>query len=550
MIIYANVFKVVGSECREEILKAVGTWTKEKLGYGLLPTNLARDYVKKGEFLSFDRTRKIPSVLKIFRAQLNNTESFSWTLSHPDDTESRRTWITELGMRSIGDETEFSCVTRCEDSTQVKLAAPPSTQPKVVGLIFNNLNENNSISFHSSVSGRQARYLKSDLKPLRDFLREIENPERRHPIVLFSQPFDRPDFYKADFIQSRLFGLAQVVVIDDYADSYRLRMELGDKYSAWNGSINIISPPNRSGRIWTRFALLDEVYSWGGTTQDTARSLLTLLASGSNLATIRRAIRPERVIQDALRAAIESKSLADGSASEEELDALKFNYDRVTQEAAEWKDLIDNEMQILADDIRQKDDEIEKKDAEIWQLKSRLDVIEGQLNQRQASSKSGVPISILEEIIPLLGPPNRITPSLCLKLIEATFPDKVVVLKSAIDSAEQSEGFRFGERLLNLLYRLVAIWPDRLANGGDSAARQVFGKDEYSAQESETVKKSKDLSAYRTFSYDGTDILMLRHLRIGVADSVAETIRVHFHWDANLEQIIIGYCGPHLPLRQ
>jgi hypothetical protein len=39
---------------------------------------------------------------------------------------------------------------------------------------------------------------------------------------------------------------------------------------------------------------------------------------------------------------------------------------------------------------------------------------------------------------------------------------------------------------------------------------------------------------------------MLRHLKIGVGDDLTKTIRVHFHWDADREKIVIGHCGEHL----
>ena len=50
----------------------------------------------------------------------------------------------------------------------------------------------------------------------------------------------------------------------------------------------------------------------------------------------------------------------------------------------------------------------------------------------------------------------------------------------------------------------------------------------------------------RTFAYEGEQIEMVRHLKIGIEANVAKTIRVHFYWDAKREKIVIGYCGEHL----
>ena len=50
----------------------------------------------------------------------------------------------------------------------------------------------------------------------------------------------------------------------------------------------------------------------------------------------------------------------------------------------------------------------------------------------------------------------------------------------------------------------------------------------------------------RAFNYEGETVEMFRHLKIGVGDDATRTIRVHFHWDADREKIVIGYCGEHL----
>jgi hypothetical protein len=39
---------------------------------------------------------------------------------------------------------------------------------------------------------------------------------------------------------------------------------------------------------------------------------------------------------------------------------------------------------------------------------------------------------------------------------------------------------------------------------------------------------------------------MWQQLKIGVKDSVNHTLRVHFHWDADLQQVVTGHCGKHL----
>jgi hypothetical protein len=71
----------------------------------------------------------------------------------------------------------------------------------------------------------------------------------------------------------------------------------------------------------------------------------------------------------------------------------------------------------------------------------------------------------------------------------------------------------------------------------------VFGSS-FAARESKTL--SKDGKTRRTFKYNGEDVEMMQHLKIGTADNAADTLRIHFHWDAAAQLIVIGYCGPHL----
>jgi hypothetical protein len=135
-----------------------------------------------------------------------------------------------------------------------------------------------------------------------------------------------------------------------------------------------------------------------------------------------------------------------------------------------------------------------------------------------------------------------------LRVVQAQYPERVVVLPSAWRSAKGSAGFDRGTRVLALLLDLVTTYVDRLeAGGGDAEARRLFGS-AYAATEASggTNVRARKL---RTFVYGGREVLMLQHLKIGVKDSANETWRCHFMWDAASRVIVIGHCGPHLDLR-
>lgn len=102
-----------------------------------------------------------------------------------------------------------------------------------------------------------------------------------------------------------------------------------------------------------------------------------------------------------------------------------------------------------------------------------------------------------------------------------------------------------GSRLQKLLVTLGTEYYEALAGKGDSEARRVFSSSEYSACESETVR-SGGLGRLREFSYNGEQIRIEQHLKIGVAADTAKTLRCYFAWFADEQRIVVGVCGEHL----
>lgn len=138
------------------------------------------------------------------------------------------------------------------------------------------------------------------------------------------------------------------------------------------------------------------------------------------------------------------------------------------------------------------------------------------------------------------------TPSLetSLRVIERMFPERVIVLDSAYESARDSETFIHRKKAFDLLWILSTSYWRSLAMGeGDVKARQPFGNS-YAAKESGTLSSAG--RKRRTFIVDGNPIEMFKHLKIGVKDSRSETLRVHFEWLAESKRVIIGHCGGHL----
>ncbi|MFM8935756.1 MAG: hypothetical protein ACKOE9_02055, partial [Vulcanococcus sp.] len=81
--------------------------------------------------------------------------------------------------------------------------------------------------------------------------------------------------------------------------------------------------------------------------------------------------------------------------------------------------------------------------------------------------------------------------------------------------------------------------PDRIAG-------QIFGGSSYAPRESQTIESNTQARRARTFTYQGKTVEMWQHLKIGAKDSESRTLRIHFCWDEELGQVVIGHCGKHL----
>jgi hypothetical protein len=134
-----------------------------------------------------------------------------------------------------------------------------------------------------------------------------------------------------------------------------------------------------------------------------------------------------------------------------------------------------------------------------------------------------------------------------LRSVAILYRDRIEVLDSAYSSARLADKAKFEhvDRVVEMLNKLARDYWNVLAQGGsDQQAKEVFGKYGYAANDKMVSTEGRNA---RTFTYKGRKILMERHLRYGLKESPAHTIRIHFEWLADELKIVIGHCGEHLP---
>ena len=359
----------------------------------------------------------------------------------------------------------------------------------------------------------------------------LYKPDRRLPVVIVSVDDQGGAQIDLDRLSNRLSGTAHLRCLA-IEPSFELTRAVGKRMSTFNGAVRIYMP-----------ALEQE-------SEDPFQHPLWLApASGQNPRVLNQAASrvlplgfrdPEgdaRFWRVGLLRQATSRLIADtatGSREEQldaEITALKLE-GSVLLEAAKAAEAL---MYEEASKSNYAQAEVEKLQEENYTLRERLRTVPMNAAGSVANLLEDDVFSVFEQ-----------SPSLesSLRIVSSLFPERVVVLQSAYESARDSYGFVHRKKAFGLLWSLCTDYWNALSSGeGDVTARQCFGAS-YAAKEASKISAAG--RKRRTFHYDGGEMLMEKHLKIGVADNKTETLRVHFEWSGDSKSIVIGHCGGHL----
>jgi hypothetical protein len=140
--------------------------------------------------------------------------------------------------------------------------------------------------------------------------------------------------------------------------------------------------------------------------------------------------------------------------------------ERYFGEIVEENASLEAELSRYKDDLEDTQDDLRVKDFQIQSLKDRLS---------RAGSGNGGGFNP-DALLKLASRRDDPSPLESIEIIEQVYGDRCIVLESARNSAKRMTRFIYGRDLLDLLIRLVTTYRDALMDGGDSKARQVFGK--------------------------------------------------------------------------
>ena len=541
MQVYANAFAVLGDTADKVCLQAIHGWLKQQIDIEIGLNELVVPNTWQG------RRNEKGSWLRSYICEEEDRSLYSWRLKHGDDSVPGRQWTVEIGLTILPDQSEFSCsIQTDEQSTEVFEKVTPS-RPRLIGYLLSNIDGNPNVDTDPSTPGRQIKRLGGSADEYRAFLNEIQNPDRTFPLVMVSPSRAGGYLINREHLQDQLFGLAQVVEVAEQCDSYEMEAILGRHWSAWDGAVNVIRTAHPSGRIFGNPILSDQILAQGETQHLRIAHILGKVTHNTNIPRLRMQLNPEVVLHRANRNRFQQRldELREktGDASSEQIDQL---WEQLIEFDEKQRELLERNEQLELS-LLQANEEKQALDHEIRRLKyhSRYSGVEFDKSKEDGYETGLMPSELALSLVAENAEPS---PEDALELIATGYPKAVIVLPSARESAEHLVDFQHGRRLFDMLRRLVTEYRDKLKEGGDAGARGVFTPNEYAARESETVMNSPQHLASREFTYKGRKVPMLRHLKIGKADDERKTIRVHFKWDSDAEKIVIGYCGPHLPV--
>ncbi len=532
MLVYCNHIPLSASAGLNDVLQPVAKWLSRKLRRTISPDALRRggDIHRKDGWSvrSLVAVDQFPHLLSI-------------ELVHPDSAVKGRRWHTEIGFqqRADGADVEITVLVQTSEvSTRVTEPVQPGAPTFVADVLGN-------CQVSSAAVGGAVRQLSDN--DSEGFRYVVLDPARENPLVVVSPTREGKYLVDTTMLAQLLIGIAEVVVISPETDTFWLARSVGADFVPYLGAVKIIFPSGSIGHPTVRTSTAEDFSQASHDARDAARELFSLVLHRTNVPLSWRHVGPERVRKESLSRELDRRRVA-AIASGDVATYSKFLEDYIKEQEQTVKKLIEDNASISGslESAQRLAEEAER------QLKAKNDALKLQL-ERAGADTSDNPyapedLDVVADTISIVlrRPP---TPEECLRLIEHLYRSRVEILPEAWTSARDSAEFNDGPKLFGLLRSLATdYWSSLSAGKPDQEARQVFGK-AYAAKESETVLGKKEAKRKRTFRFAGEEFVMEKHLKIGVKDSVAETIRVHFEWMAERRRILIGHCGPHIPFK-
>lgn len=535
--IYAVELKFDGAYGLDPVLEQVSSWfvkkMKRKMSIGDLPGG-------NSQLTISDQKLLVSKCLSARSAQI------AIRFTHPDEAVKKRRWITEIGITK-GDSDgpiAFSLLLRTqEDSPIAGLRPLETTRPWLIEQLV--------AKCHPLPSTVGLKLRKVPVAKLAELAALIADPRRKHALAIVSATPMGNYLLSTEKLQGYCVGLAECVELASSIPADRLRKSLPPGTAPWDGALNLVFPSVRSTRgpglfIPSHKFTPPDFETMEKNSQDPARKILEAVAHRTNSQHAGKAISIEAVQLLNIRLSLDTKrKLAGETGGQKEFIKLLEEYQLTLEGDIKMKTAAIAELNEALEEERYKVEEREEEHKEeLRAATAKAEVFQAAANQMATRTTGDVAKELSDSVAAALL--DKPTLEQALRTLLVAYPDRLVILEPAWNSAKDSECFKHQSASWDLLKKLSGEYWESLAGGtGDHEARKIFGT-KFVATDSDKVENNQRARQLRTFIYKGKPIQMFKHLRLGVKDSAAETLRVYFEWDPADKKIVIGHCGEHL----
>jgi hypothetical protein len=531
MLVYSAVLSFDAARGLDPLLEVVARWLNRKTREVVPPAGLHG---------SGERRFRDGSRIETWHTPSGDPALHAMRYTHADKDVSGRQWVTEIGLRYLKQGREIECtvlVSTNDISTRVTAAVQASRPLFVADLLT-------ACAPTPRTCG--LRLIRLDATSASDFRYLLFDADRHYPLIVVSPTATGDYLVDLERLRALVAGVAEVVQIPAGTDTFAVGYAVGREYAAWLGGANVVFPPWR-GRpeapLPTRRFLPVELEALRSSEAGPETEIFSVITHRTNLPNSWRHVSPALVREEALRREV-ARRRAEAAATGDTAELVQL-LEQENQEQLVKISGLESLNQSLEDQVLELDDQVRQRDYTIEALKAQLE----QAGARRADSGAGAVTMADARAAFAAHHAGTLSLEQSLVLVSALYPERLVVLETAWRSAKDAVKFRYGMRAFDLLYNLVTAYWEALAAGkGDQQARAIFGAG-FAARESEGVESNHRARELRTFVYRGQSVEMMKHLKIGVKDSAAETFRAHFEWFPDGRRLVIGHCGAHLDHR-
>lgn len=456
-------------------------------------------------------------------------------LEHPDRDHAARLWRVDIGVtRRDTDHIDFSITVShrmIDGYVGLPLPMPPYTRPWIVARLV----RDNRWETLAGTHRLSETPIYIDPEGADEFTQTLCDPGRTCPMILLMPHYGELSLDASKLARS-LVGSATVYVAR--ADAYPVMKNLlPDTYFCYAGYVRVYNPKvdldSDSDARRHRYFKREYIKEHGA---DTVHNIIIeslarreRFSSNPGIASIDDIHTKERELRLA-------KLRSEGAESREMVTLYEDEVQSLESEISRLKEEIESESLRIETELEESSQQLAEERYRIRQLTEETESLRAKQREQQYIAEF---LNTFDKL-----PNSALDVVKCMKQL---FPEKLVFTERACKSAEDVPSTMVGEVWRALWALASKLHPLYFSNITTIDIEKEFTQRtgiEFAVTEGEKTKDDARLMAFREDTFNGREINISPHLKLGNAKKKA--YRIHFAVDRDTQRIIVGYIGAHL----